>query len=98
MKQAAAVTGLNFVTNTAIFFGSQLVSSVVTGAIAGSWGGPIGITVGSALAVVLSVGTNFIINPITEGIELSDTLSLLNSNDRVETVRTWTTEYLSEAV
>ena len=98
LKQAAAVTGLNFVTNTAIFFGSQLVSSVVTGAIAGSWGGPIGITVGSALAVVLSVGTNFIINPITEGIELSDTLSLLNSNDRVETVRTWTTEYLSEAV
>lgn len=98
LKQAAAVTGLNLVTNTAIFFGSQLVSSAVTGAIAGSWGGPIGIAVGSALAVVLSVGSSFIINPITEGIELSDTLSLLNSNNRIETVRTWTTEYLNEAV
>lgn len=94
LKQAAAVTGLNLATNVAIYFGSQFVS----GAIAGVWGGPVGAAVGGALAVVLSVGTSFIINPITNQIELSDTISLLNSNNRIETVRSWTSEYLSEAV
>lgn len=92
LKQAAAVTGLNLVTNVAIYFGSQFVS----GAVAGVWGGPVGAAVGGALAVVLSVGTSFIINPITNQIELSDTLNILNSNNRIEIVRSWTTEYLTE--
>ena len=92
LKQAAAVTGLNLVTNIAIYFGTQFVS----GAVAGVWGGPVGAAVGGALAVVLSVGTSFIINPITNQIELSDTLNILNSNNRIEIVRSWTTEYLTE--
>lgn len=94
LKQAAAITGLNLVTNVAIYFGAQFVS----GAVAGAWGGPVGAAVGGAFAVVLSVGTSFIINPITDKIELSDTLSLLSSNNRIETVRFWTTEYLRDVI
>lgn len=94
LKQATAVTGLNIGANVAIYFISHFASGVVTGI----WGGPVGSAVGGTLAVLLSVGTTFIINPVTNQIQLSDTLNLLNSNSRYVTVCSWTAEYLGEAI
>ena len=98
LKQAAVVTGLNLATNAVIYFGSNLLSTAVTGAIGGSWGGPVGVAIGASVAVVLSASSVFIIDPITQKIELSDTVELLKSINRVETIQTWTDGYFDEAV
>lgn len=95
LNQALAVTGMNLATNAVIAAGSTWLSSAVAGAIGGSFGGPIGIGVGFGFGLVVAAGTNFIIDPITNKIELSNTFNILSSSNREQIVKNWSLEFLS---
>lgn len=95
LNQTLAVAGMNLATNAVIAAGSTWLSSAVAGAIGGSWGGPIGIGVGFGFGLVVAAGTNFIIDPITNKIELSNTFDILSSSSREQMVKDWSLEFLS---
>ena len=96
LSQAVAVTGINIATDAAIILGSSFLRNIIASAIGGSVGGPIGAAVAGILATAASVGTIFIINPITNSIELSSILDSLNSPNSEDMVSLWTLQYLNK--